>query len=58
MNILEELELYVHEEKLQKTIGRTESWGNSKIENSEISFDRYQFFKKDRKEKIGGSCYT
>ena len=53
VNKLEELELYVHEEKLH-IIGITESWGNSKIENSEISFDGYQIFRKDRKERIGG----
>ena len=53
INKLEELELYVHEEK-PHIIGITETWGNSKIENSEISFDGYQTFRKDRKNRIGG----
>ena len=53
VNKLEELELYVHEEK-PHIIGITETWGNSKIENSEISFDGYQTFRKDRKDRIGG----
>ena len=35
-------------------IGITESRGNSKIENSEISFDGYKIFRKDRKERISG----
>ena len=53
VNKLEELELYVHEEK-PHIIGITETWGNTKIENSEISFDGYQTFRKDRKDRIGG----
>ena len=44
---------YVREEK-PHIIGITETWGNSKIENSEISFDGYQTFRKDRKDRIGG----
>ena len=53
VNKMEELELYVHEEK-PHIIAITETWGNSKIENSEISFEGYQTFRKDRKDRIGG----
>ena len=53
VNKMDELELYVHEEK-PNIIGITETWENSKIENSEISFEGYQTFRKDRKDRIGG----
>ena len=53
VNKMEELELYVHEEK-PYVIGITETWGNSKIENSEISFEGFQTFRKERKDRIGG----